>query len=87
MLDTLIRIFTASFIKEGFNKIFEAIKSSSARRVFRRAIRDVIEDEINSALSEHGVDRQSQIRFTRKNKKHLDREIRARFDPILQARD
>ena len=68
------------------SELSNLIRSSSGRKVFRRMIRDLIEDEIKEALLLHSINRKEAELYNKKNKSRLKQEIRSRLDPILQAK-
>lgn len=86
MWSTIITSIAGAFSKEAFTVIGDLFKSSSQRGVFRRAIRDLVEDEIKDALLQQGMSREDIKKFTKDNERRLKKEIRARFDPVLQAK-
>lgn len=88
MLEVLIGAFGAGLGKalpqEIVKSIFSAIAEAQSRRVWRRAIRDVIEDEVFLALDSHGVDANVAHEYVRERKKYYKQEVRNRFDHALQ---
>lgn len=90
-LETLIAAFGAGLgqylPKEVIEKIYAAIANSQLRKVWRRSIRDLIEDEVTRALLEHKVSLDDAIKYVDKKEDYYKQEVRNRFDPALQSRD
>lgn len=73
--------------KEIVQSIYSAIAKSQSRKVWRRAIRDAIEDEVKMALLEHGVPNDVVNEYIKDNKDYYKQEARNRFDHALQERE
>lgn len=83
MWQAIFTTMASVFTKETLASIGNAILSSQVRKTFRRAIRDVVEDEVSAALFEKGLTDKEVKKYIRNNKSRLKDEIRARFDVIL----
>lgn len=90
-LDTLVAAFGAGlgqYLPEATIKaIYAAIAKSQTRKVWRRSIRDFVEDEVVDALMDHGVSREVAQKYVSKKEDYYKQESRNRFDPALQEMD
>lgn len=84
MLNKIIEVIAGGVPKAIVDGILRSIVTSQFRKNVRRAIRDLVEDEQKEALTDLGVDREEAHRYVKSREGRLKKEIRARFDAILQ---
>lgn len=83
MWTSIISAVAGSFTKETFASIGNAILGIQVRNSFRRAIQDLVEDEVRQALRDKGIAPEDAKRYVRKNKRRIKEEISNRFDALL----
>lgn len=79
-----LNLLVSAFGKTVIDKTISQISYSQKRRVMRRSIRDLVEDELLHALIDVGMDPADARRYVKSKKKYFKEEIRNRFDPMLQ---
>lgn len=88
MLTAIIAAITSSLAqalpKEIVAGVFSAISSSQRRKVIRRAVRDLVEDEVTRALQANKVPYEQAMDYVKDNKSYYKQEIRNRFDPVFR---
>lgn len=85
MIQSFLASVVASVPKEIIAFGVGIIMSSQQRSTTRRAIRDLVEDEVKEALRDWEIPEHKIDHYIKFNEKHYKREIRARFDAILQG--
>jgi hypothetical protein len=83
MFQLLLSTFASVFTKETFSSIGNALLSWQVRANFKRAIRDIVEDEIEEALRLNGVDSETIQKYLRKHRDDIRKEITNRFEALL----
>lgn len=83
MWQQLVNILAGTLTRETLGSIGRAILASQVRSNFRRAIRDLVEDEIADSLRDYEISQHDIDKHIKGKKSHLKEEIRARFDALL----
>lgn len=84
MMGKILELVAGAVPKAVVDGVLRAIVTSQFRKNVRRAIRDLVEDEQKEALIDLGVDREDAHEYIKSREGRLKKEIRARFDAILQ---
>jgi hypothetical protein len=84
MWQTILSAVAGAVPAKLIDAVLKGIVTSQFRKNLRRAIRDVIEDEMHEALTDHGVSEEAATEYVNRRKGRLKKEIRARFDATLQ---
>ena len=83
MIDKILEIVAGGLPKAVVDGILKAIVMSQFRKNCRRMIRDLVEDEVKEALTDHGIDSNTAHDYVKSRKGRFKDEIRARFDALL----
>jgi len=83
MFQSILITLASMFTKETFSSLGNAILNHQVRSCFKRAIRDVVEDEVKRALIYHGVKGETSNRYIKAQRREFRKEIDARFNALL----